>query len=201
MDNLGAIIVLLSFVGFLIGIVGVIKGSIKFLKIYSRKKAALFILGCFVLSFVGGVMLDTGTQEASVVQTSEIEITQSNKENVIEASDKEESEEKVESKETLKEEQKADSIEVNENPQEANLPNEQSIVSGNLEVHFIDVGQADSILVKAPAGTMLIDAGNNTDSDLVTSYIKKQGIIKLDVVVGTHPHEDHNLIETKGRNC
>lgn len=65
-------------------------------------------------------------------------------------------------------------------------------VLGNLEVHFIDVGQADSILIKTPTGeSMLIDAGNNADSDLVYSYLKAQNIEKLNVVIGTHPHEDH----------
>lgn len=38
---------------------------------------------------------------------------------------------------------------------------------------------------------MLIDAGNNDDSDLVVNYLRAQGISKLDYVVGTHPHEDH----------
>ena len=37
---------------------------------------------------------------------------------------------------------------------------------------------------------MLIDAGNNLDSNLVKDYISEQGITKLDYVVGTHPHED-----------
>lgn len=61
-----------------------------------------------------------------------------------------------------------------------------------LEVHFIDVGQADSILVIAPGRkSMLIDGGNTADGDLVTSYIKEQGIGRLDIVIGTHPHEDH----------
>lgn len=65
-------------------------------------------------------------------------------------------------------------------------------VNGNLKVHFIDVGQADSILIQEPSGkSMLIDAGNNDDSDLVVNYLRAQGISKLDYVVGTHPHEDH----------
>lgn len=70
---------------------------------------------------------------------------------------------------------------------------EPSITSdAPLEVHFIDVGQADSILIKAPDGkSMLIDAGNNADGPEVVSYLKKQGINKIDVLVGTHPHEDH----------
>ena len=38
---------------------------------------------------------------------------------------------------------------------------------------------------------MLVDAGNNADSDLVVQYIKDQGVTRLDYVIGTHPHEDH----------
>lgn len=64
--------------------------------------------------------------------------------------------------------------------------------SGQLKVHFIDVGQADSILVQTPSGkAMLIDAGNNADGANVVSYIHNQGVNKIDVLVGTHPHEDH----------
>src|SRR5450830_28473 len=54
---------------------------------------------------------------------------------------------------------------------------------GILKVHFIDVGQADSILIQNNAGNMLIDAGNNEDSDLVVKYLKKQGVSKLDYVI------------------
>lgn len=64
-------------------------------------------------------------------------------------------------------------------------------VDGDLLVHFIDVGQADSILLSNSGEFMLIDAGNNGDSKLVTNYLKKQGVHKLKYVVGTHPHEDH----------
>lgn len=65
-------------------------------------------------------------------------------------------------------------------------------VSGDLKVHYIDVGQGDCILIQAPSGkNMLIDAGNNSDGDKITSYIKNLGIKKLDIVVGTHPHADH----------
>lgn len=61
----------------------------------------------------------------------------------------------------------------------------------NLKVHFIDVGQADSILITAGSDAMLIDAGENGDGDFVVDYIKSQGISDLDYVIGTHPHEDH----------
>lgn len=63
--------------------------------------------------------------------------------------------------------------------------------SDNLNVYFIDVGQADSILIINQEETMLIDAGNNEDGDAVVEFIKDKGITQLDYVVGTHPHEDH----------
>jgi competence protein ComEC len=64
--------------------------------------------------------------------------------------------------------------------------------AGVLKIHFLDVGQADCILVQAPNGqNMLVDAGNNDDADYITDYLVKQGIKTLHVIVGTHPHEDH----------
>lgn len=63
---------------------------------------------------------------------------------------------------------------------------------GQVKIHFLDVGQADSILIQDASGqNMLIDAGNNGDSDFVVSYIRGLGIDYIDVLIGTHPHEDH----------
>lgn len=66
-----------------------------------------------------------------------------------------------------------------------------NVEADNLEVHFIDVGQADSILVTIDGQAMLIDAGKNIDEDYVVDYIKSVGINSLNYLVGTHPHEDH----------
>ncbi|MDW7674674.1 MAG: stalk domain-containing protein [Bacillota bacterium] len=61
-----------------------------------------------------------------------------------------------------------------------------------LTVHFIDVGQGDSILIQSPSGkTMLIDAGERTAGQKVVSYLKAAGISSIDWVVSTHPHADH----------
>lgn len=65
------------------------------------------------------------------------------------------------------------------------------VISSNLEVYFLDVGQADSILISNKDHHILIDAGNNEDGPLLVNYIKELGISKFDLVVGTHPHEDH----------
>ncbi len=59
------------------------------------------------------------------------------------------------------------------------------------DVHFIDVGQADAALVVCDGKTMLIDGGNKADSSLIYSYLKRQGVARLDYVVATHGHEDH----------
>lgn len=75
--------------------------------------------------------------------------------------------------------------------QTQNIKKTDKNIVGNIQVHYIDVGQADSILITQNGHSMLIDGGNNQDSELVTNYLRKQGISKLDYVVGTHPHEDH----------
>ena len=62
---------------------------------------------------------------------------------------------------------------------------------GRLEVHFLNVGQADAALLTCEGQTMLIDGGNAEDSDLVYTYLMEQGIKHLDYMVSTHPHEDH----------
>lgn len=61
----------------------------------------------------------------------------------------------------------------------------------NLKIYFIDVGQADSILVIDNDKTMLIDAGTNDQGKNVVEFLKNKGVNKIDYLVGTHPHEDH----------
>jgi competence protein ComEC len=60
-----------------------------------------------------------------------------------------------------------------------------------LLVHYIDVGQADSILVQVDGKNLLIDAGNRGDADKIITYLKSHGVKNLDYVIATHPHEDH----------
>jgi beta-lactamase superfamily II metal-dependent hydrolase/putative cell wall-binding protein len=63
---------------------------------------------------------------------------------------------------------------------------------GRLKVHFIDVGQGDSIFIEMPNGkTMLVDGGKKSAGDEVVSHLKSQGVKKIDVMVATHPDADH----------
>lgn len=77
------------------------------------------------------------------------------------------------------------------NKTEVSKKEESSKVSSNLEVHFIDVGQGDSILLKSGDQTMLVDAGDNKYGKGVVSHLQNLGVKKLDYVVGTHPDADH----------
>jgi len=63
--------------------------------------------------------------------------------------------------------------------------------SGTLSVYFIDVGQGDSEILRYGNSAMLIDAGTNASANSLINTIKAMGITKFDVVVATHPHEDH----------
>lgn len=62
----------------------------------------------------------------------------------------------------------------------------------DMRVHFIDVGQGDSILIESPNGkTMLVDGGVKGAGQQVVSYLRELGVSKLDIVVATHPDADH----------
>lgn len=63
--------------------------------------------------------------------------------------------------------------------------------AGSLEVHYLDIGQGDATLILSDGHAMLIDAGNNSKGTAVWNYLKKQGVEKLDYVIGTHPDADH----------
>ncbi|NLA38118.1 MAG: MBL fold metallo-hydrolase [Methanomicrobiales archaeon] len=66
-----------------------------------------------------------------------------------------------------------------------------SLPGADLIIHFIDVGQGDSILVEFRDKTMLIDAGERHMGERVIAYLQEKGIESLDVVVATHAHSDH----------
>lgn len=66
------------------------------------------------------------------------------------------------------------------------------LTKGNLRVHFLDVGQADSALIQLPNKEVaLIDGGNRGDGKFIVDYIKALNIEKIDYLIATHPHEDH----------
>lgn len=63
--------------------------------------------------------------------------------------------------------------------------------SGELSVHFLNVGCADSIYINCGQYNVLIDAGNESIKNRPVSYLRENGVKKLDLVIATHPDKDH----------
>ena len=84
---------------------------------------------------------------------------------------------------------------------DAEVPQDTPVSSGTsistpaegstFQIQFIDVGQADAALISCDDHHMLIDGGNRADSSRIYSVLQKNGIDHLDIVVGSHAHEDH----------
>ena len=72
------------------------------------------------------------------------------------------------------------------NPNRTQTPGE-----GQIFVHFIDVGQGDSILIQSMTHAVLIDGGDFSERTNLLSYLRRVGVTRLDLVVATHPHSDH----------
>lgn len=66
-------------------------------------------------------------------------------------------------------------------------------VSGELQVHFLDVGQGDCILVMSEGEYMLVDTGDRDDTynQKIVNYLKEYRITTIDYLVLTHPDSDH----------
>ncbi len=63
---------------------------------------------------------------------------------------------------------------------------------GELQVHVLNVGQGDAILIIAPGGkAALIDAGDANAAKTVRDALSRYGVQQLDYLVATHPHPDH----------
>lgn len=62
---------------------------------------------------------------------------------------------------------------------------------GVLTVDMLDVGNADSLLLRSNGMTLLIDAGENGDGDEIVAFLQQNGIERLDYVIATHADSDH----------
>lgn len=80
------------------------------------------------------------------------------------------------------------------------LPQEESMAfpsfSGKAQVYFLDVGQGDSELIRLPGEEgdsfdILIDAGTRATKTELSDVLKELGVEDIEVMIGTHPHEDH----------
>lgn len=101
-----------------------------------------------------------------------------------------------------------------------------SFVPGNLEVFFVNVGNANNIVIRSKTKVAIIDAGTPSgeecpDVTKASRFIKALGITKTDAMIATHYHGDHvkaipsvykvapfsvgygpsATLSTKGENC
>lgn len=69
-----------------------------------------------------------------------------------------------------------------------------------LELHFLDVGQGDSVLIRSPSGqTVLYDGGRGRLDAL--AHLRRLGVERIDLVIASHPDADHigGLVEVVRR--
>ncbi|HET9949550.1 MAG TPA: lamin tail domain-containing protein, partial [Longimicrobiales bacterium] len=58
-----------------------------------------------------------------------------------------------------------------------------------VEITFLDVGQGDAVLLRAPDGrAALVDAGPGVD---LVPELERRGVARLELMVASHPHADH----------
>lgn len=75
--------------------------------------------------------------------------------------------------------------------QKQSLDESKKDLKEKLKVHFIDIGQGDSILIEQDTYTMLIDTGPKESEKILMDYLASQNIKKIDYLVLTHQHRDH----------
>ena len=67
----------------------------------------------------------------------------------------------------------------------------QMVWAGDMQVHFLDVGQGLSILVQSEGENLLYDGGGRDASSYVVSYLQNQGVQQLDYMIASHYDADH----------
>ena len=66
-----------------------------------------------------------------------------------------------------------------------------SQTGSNVTIHFIDVGQGDSIFVDTANKDVLLDAGSASASQTVLDYLADLDITHVHLLIATHMHADH----------
>lgn len=59
------------------------------------------------------------------------------------------------------------------------------------KVHFIDIGQGDSVLLESNGEFALIDAGDLSSDKKLTEYLKQANVKAINYLIVTHGHADH----------
>lgn len=180
--------VFLGLVGFFGFIAGLILLVISFVKKVPKKKALLTIGIAFFL-FVVGMATTPPTDENT---TADPPPNGQIGDNVTGSEDPEAAPDQADNGETNPEPGTEDPSQQPGQPEsdkETDTTPTTSNPIGQTTVHFIDVGQGDSIFIQTPSQNILVDAGERGDT--VVNYLKSKKVSSLDLVISTHPHADH----------
>ena len=81
--------------------------------------------------------------------------------------------------------------ETNQEPSDSTSISDTVNVDGTLYMYMIDVEQADAFLFVEGDNVMLVDAGTRGGGDDVVKFLKEKNISQIDVLIGSHTHDDH----------
>lgn len=65
------------------------------------------------------------------------------------------------------------------------------IDDSKLNIFYFYVGQADCTLIMNKGQVMLIDAGEDTNGELIVQFLKKIGVPQINYLIATHSDDDH----------
>lgn len=66
-----------------------------------------------------------------------------------------------------------------------------SETGSSLEVYFLDVGEGNAAVLISGGQVLMVDGGAPEYSNLIFSFLKRNGIDYIDYMVATHPDADH----------
>jgi competence protein ComEC len=66
-----------------------------------------------------------------------------------------------------------------------------AVAPGTMEMHVIDVGQGDALLIRTEEYAVLVDCGTNESEVALHNYMSHLSVTTVDYLILTHPHEDH----------
>ncbi|SDL88332.1 MBL fold metallo-hydrolase [Sediminibacillus halophilus] len=135
------------------------------------KKKCLYFIAILLLLLLGGC--GTGEQDSASIDKQDNQQTEETQDKPEPSSNETDTEQENSEKEAVAEETDTGS---------GSLP--------EMQVHFIDVGQADATLFSFGSYKILLDAGDWDNHDVV-DYLHSQGISQIDIAIGTHPDADH----------
>ncbi|WP_434799642.1 ComEC/Rec2 family competence protein [Terrisporobacter vanillatitrophus] len=85
------------------------------------------------------------------------------------------------------------SLSTNKKEKKSSEEKDEDVISNVYEgqLHFINTGNSDAILIRQGGEAVLIDGGDNDDEETVVNYLKDIGVKELKYVIATHPDADH----------